>query len=156
MEPESGPQKVFADELESLRRQIAHLQSLISKHTTSGTLDRVTADSSSSRRDERPPDFFDRCLLGSVLVDARSRIVKANKALCSMLGYTESEIISLPFQEIAREQKDLMPLIQNVIQGTGQTFKKEERFFKKNGQAFWVQIVGSPVACGENRLSDPR
>jgi diguanylate cyclase (GGDEF)-like protein/PAS domain S-box-containing protein len=154
MEPESGPRKVFADELESLRTQIAHLQSLISKHTTSGTLKRVTGDSSGIGRAERPPDFFDRCLLGSVLVDARSRIVKANKALCSMLGYTESEIISLPFQDIAREQRDLMPLIQNIIQGTRQTFKKEERFFKKNGQAFWVQTVGSAVTAADAEKID--
>ncbi len=148
MEPESESQKALADELESLRAQIAHLQGLIEKHTSKEALAGVTGDSLEMEEGNRLPDPFHHSLLGIALLDARIHIVKANQALCDMLGYTGAEIISLSLKDIVRKPESCTPLIEKVIAGTQRFFKIEEQFLRKSGEAFWVQLAGSAAAAG--------
>lgn len=134
------PQKVLAEDLESLRDQIARLQRLVLEYATAqipptvayGPIEWGAATWS---------NLIDNGLLGMALVDAGFRFLKANKALCNMLGYSEQELTSLHLQDIAWDQNTCVRLIAKVFEEDLPHSKTDTRLLTKRGEAIWVQIT---------------
>lgn len=78
--------------------------------------------------------------------------ISANKALCSMLGYGEEELLALTFQDITHAddlEKDLH-CVQQLLDGKHDSYKMEKRYYKNNGDLFWA-MLSVAIVRGDNK-----
>jgi PAS domain S-box-containing protein len=79
---------------------------------------------------------------GMVMADKEFRFRKANQVFCTILGYTETEILNFTFKDITHPddlKKDL-PNIQKLIQKEIQVYKTEKRYIRKDGRVIWGSL----------------
>ena len=98
---------------------------------------------------------FHYAAIGMTLVSPKGNFLKANHALCSMLGYTEEELRSKTFMDLTFPD-DLdadLTFVAQLLEGKILTYQMEKRYFHKTGKIIWallsVSLVrnekGSPV-----------
>jgi len=83
---------------------------------------------------------------GVARYDTNGRIVFANRTLCKMLGYTESELIGKRVADVTYDddRKKTMRLFQRMIR-LGKPFEVERRYVRKDGSVLWADVSASPV-----------
>ncbi len=151
MNAEGKPKKILADELESLRKEIAQLHRLILQHPAVGNHPESRGAGQEGEETHLPATLFDDSPFGMALVDVQLRILKANRALCNMLDRTEREILSLHIQDFATEPNTCMQAIAEALDGVPSCSKTEVQILTKNGEHIWVQLTASPIAGGGPR-----
>jgi len=144
-EPESG----LAEQLESIRRQIVHLQSLAFEHPN---VEAPTISASESEAKNAPrgmeglliPELPEDGPFGMALVDKDSRLLRANRALYRMLDRTDQELKSGHFLDVTQENERHSP-IQQVLEGSRPFCKVEKCFEKESGESLWLQLTAFVV-----------
>ena len=90
---------------------------------------------------------------GVARCDTKGRIVFANRRLCQMLGYTESELVGKTIDDVthADDSKENIGLFRQLIRD-GKPFEMEKRYLRKDGSTLWGHVSVSPVrdAAGES------
>jgi PAS domain S-box-containing protein len=83
---------------------------------------------------------------GMARCDTNGRIVFANRTLCKMLGYTESELIGKSVADVTYpdDVKQSMRLFQRMIK-FGKPFDVEKRYSRKDGSVLWAAVSASAV-----------
>jgi diguanylate cyclase (GGDEF)-like protein/PAS domain S-box-containing protein len=159
MDNEGKPLKDLADELESLREEITHLQRLI-QNPVSEAAPGEDADAAPAAPAVSPemsmlwqPGLLDTAPFGLALVDIQFRILNANHTFCRMLGYTEQEILSLHIRDIAHNANACMQQIGQVFDAVAPVSKIEGQFLRRNKEVFWAQCTVSefPVDRAETK-----
>jgi PAS domain S-box-containing protein len=87
--------------------------------------------------------IFEEGPFGMALVNINFRFLAANTRLCEMLGFEETELKQLTFNDITYTS-DIAPGIQNVkklIAGEIPVYKAEKRYIRKNGQIIWASLT---------------
>lgn len=90
---------------------------------------------------------FDYSSLGMAIVSLKGKFIRVNRQLCQILGYTESELLSLSFQQITHPD-DLDMNIDHMIKARQKeldVYRTEKRYFQKNGSVIWVNLNTSAV-----------
>jgi two-component system sporulation sensor kinase A len=83
--------------------------------------------------------------IGMVLVALNGRFLKANPAICSILGYSELELSTLTFQEITHPE-DLvlnLQLTTELLAGKRDSYQMEKRYLHKDGRIVWSLLAVS-------------
>ncbi len=91
--------------------------------------------------------------IGLAAVGLDGRFMSVNQALCNMLGYTESELLSRSFQDITHPedlQADLAH-VRDLIEGKGETYRMEKRYFDKSAKTIFVQLDVAVLRDDERR-----
>lgn len=91
--------------------------------------------------------IFDTTAAGLALVSLQGEWLQINAALCTFLGYTESELLALDFKKISYPP-DLAPSLENLkrlLAGKVDSFQMEKRYIHKNGQIVWGLITVSLI-----------
>jgi PAS domain S-box-containing protein len=92
--------------------------------------------------EERFRTAFDYAATGFALVSPEGRWLKVNRALCSIVGYSEQELMTMDFQSITHPDdlaNDLTYMSQ-VLAGRLNTYQMEKRYFHKLGHVIWIQL----------------
>ncbi len=90
---------------------------------------------------------FEHSALGMALVSTEGKWLKVNKKLCSIVGYTEEELLVKTFQDITHpddldtDLTHVQELLDNKIAG----YEMEKRYFHKDGHIVWVLLNVSLV-----------
>ena len=86
---------------------------------------------------------FDEAPFGMGLAGKDKRYFRVNQALVDMLGYSESELTSLSCENITHPEdwEQTIPCIERVWQGEIDSFKREQRFLKKNQEILWANLT---------------
>lgn len=86
---------------------------------------------------------FDEAPLGIALTGLDGRFFKVNQALQDMLGYTESELLSLDCEDITYPEDWVQKLsyLAQIKQGEIESFQVEERYLKKNQELLWGNLT---------------
>jgi PAS domain S-box-containing protein len=73
--------------------------------------------------------------------------IKVNKSLCSMLGYTQDELLSKTFMEITHLDDVAKGLAAHngVLSGESDTYRVEKRYIHKDGSIVWINLNVSMV-----------
>lgn len=90
---------------------------------------------------------FEQAAIGMAFVSKKGNWLKVNNELCRILGYAKSEILEMNFQSITHPndlEKDL-EFVDQMLNGTINTFENEKRYFKKDGNIIWAHISVSLV-----------
>lgn len=93
-------------------------------------------------------DFaFNNASIGMSIVSLEGRFVQVNRALCSMLGYDERELLAMHFQSITH-QDDLEENLEYVYQLLNmkiEAYHMEKRYIHKEGHSVWCLVNVSIV-----------
>lgn len=86
--------------------------------------------------------LFVHASLGIAVEDLDGKILLANPALCSMLGYTEKELCSMSCSEFANpeDSKDDWAHFQQLRDGIIDHYSVEKRYVRKGGAQIWGRL----------------
>jgi len=104
--------------------------------------------------EERFRRIFEDGPLGMIIVAPNYRLVKANKAFCKMLGYTEEELVGRSIQELTHRDDRKKSADASELAFTGETslFHLEKRYIKKNQESLWVELNAVTVHDQEGKV----
>ncbi len=90
---------------------------------------------------------FQYTAIGMALVSQQGQWLKVNKAFSDLLGYSESEMLSMSFQDVTHPD-DLETDLEYLRQLNAKeinTFQSEKRYLKKDGGTVWALISVSAI-----------
>jgi PAS domain S-box-containing protein len=88
---------------------------------------------------------------GMAFVSAEGRWLKANRALCEMLGYTEEELLQRRFADVTHPN-DVgtdMEQLGRVAAGEISSYHRIKRYFRKDGRVIWASLAVSAIHNSE-------
>jgi diguanylate cyclase (GGDEF)-like protein/PAS domain S-box-containing protein len=97
--------------------------------------------------EEKFRSAFDYATIGMAIVSPEGRWLQVNHSLCDIIGYSEQELLSSTFQEIAHAE-DLANVHENIghlTDGRINSYQTEQRYVHKSGREVWVHLGASVV-----------
>lgn len=97
---------------------------------------------------------FENASIGIALVGLNGEWLEVNSSICQMVGYTDTELRKLTFQDITHPddlQTDLQ-LLNDLVDGKIDHYEMEKRYFHKKGHTVWVLLSVSIV---RNEVNEP-
>ncbi len=143
---ESGGLRVLGDipveveaEIQDLRRRMSELQAAAVRESRS---EEILRDS-----EERFRWIFEEGPIGMALSDPFFRFVRANAALCRMLGYTEKELTALTFKDITHPDHVAADAdaMQKLFRGESSLYRTEKRYIRKDKEVIWGQVTVAAI-----------
>jgi PAS domain S-box-containing protein len=86
--------------------------------------------------------LFEQASLGIAIEDLDGKLLLANPALCSMLGYTQDELCAMSCSQFANaeDSKDDWALFQQLRAGVIDNYSLEKRYVRKDGVQLWGRL----------------
>ncbi|CAG0931268.1 partial putative diguanylate cyclase DgcE, partial [Planctomycetaceae bacterium] len=96
-------------------------------------------------QDEVFQNAFEHAAIGMVLADLEGRCLRANRAFCEMVGYTEAQLKHLEFSRLTHpdDVEENLVLGRRLIVGELSSFKYEKRYHHKQGHYVWALLSAS-------------
>ena len=90
---------------------------------------------------------FDHAAIGIAHVGLKGEWLEVNLRLCEIVGYTREQLLPLTFQDITHpdDLADNLGYVQDLIDGRRQTFSREKRYIRANGETIWIDLTVSLV-----------
>jgi PAS domain S-box-containing protein len=97
--------------------------------------------------EERFHTFFDSLPLGVAMSDSEGRILAANKAACRLVGYTQEELVGLPFSELTvpEDQEKYTELYNSMVSDERDHYLIDKRYVRKAGDFVWCRVHASAI-----------
>jgi len=108
---------------------------------------RTEAEQALRQSEERFGNAFRHSPLGMAFVSPEGRWLKANHALCEMLGYSEEELLELGIEDVTHPDDiptDLEQLRRLVAREIS-SYNRMKRYRHKDGRHIWVSLAVSVV-----------
>jgi len=85
---------------------------------------------------------FENAPIGKAIVGLDGHWIDVNHALCTMLGYSEQELLASSFQDIthADDLKRDLTHLGDLLAGRGNSYRMEKRYFHKLGHEIHAQL----------------
>src|ERR1700752_4992029 len=86
--------------------------------------------------------LFEQASLGIAVEDLEGKLLLANPALCSMLGYREEELCGMSCSQFANpeDSQDDWALFQQLRAGVIDHYSLEKRYVRKDGAQIWGNL----------------
>jgi len=146
MDIKGEPKKDLEDELESLREEMAHLQSLIQAPVKKSLQREDSNNVPAAETDAFAFGYIENAPLGMAVATRPFHIEKANATFCRMLGYAPEETASLSIEALAQDPDTCIQLLQQIFEKVQPVSKTETKFLKKTGESFWIQFTASLIS----------
>lgn len=97
--------------------------------------------------EDRFRSAFNNTPIGMAILDLDGRCIQVNSAMCQILGYTEAEIKTLDFRQLAipGEHDTVVDYWQQIRQGTLDAYRQEGQYLHKAGHIVWALTSASAV-----------
>ncbi|HEY9690201.1 MAG TPA: PAS domain S-box protein, partial [Coleofasciculaceae cyanobacterium] len=108
---------------------------------------RKRAEAALKESEERFRAIVEQAAIGICQIDPNGRYLHVNQRFCSLLGYTEAEIIQQNFQDLTYpgDLAENLKQSQRLWRGDISSFSLEKRYLRKDGQLQWVNVTVSLV-----------
>jgi PAS domain S-box-containing protein len=97
--------------------------------------------------EERFANAFQHSAHGIGLVNLEGRWIRANRALCEMLGYSEEELVGHGFADITHPD-DIgtdFEQLRRMVDGEISSYHRIKRYQRKDGRQLWISLAVSAV-----------
>jgi two-component system, cell cycle sensor histidine kinase and response regulator CckA len=103
--------------------------------------------------EERLRAIFDSAAVGTCLIDNNGVVVSSNRALRTLLGYTENELARVPFAGYthADDAPEEVERFAELMAGDREEYRLEKRFLAKDGREVWVHVAVGLVRNADGR-----
>ena len=107
----------------------------------------ATSEAAIRKSEEEFRTVFEKGPLGMAISDARSRFIKVNPMFCTMLGYSQEELLTKSFADITHPDhlKEDIAQVKRLSAGEIPEYTTEKQYIKKNGDVIWASVVVSVV-----------
>lgn len=97
---------------------------------------------------------FENAAVGMAHLDPNGRYLQANRQLCNLLGYSESELQQMTFADVtAPEEVDRdRGARRRLLAGEIDNYYVEKRYLRKDGTSVWANLSVGAVRDAEGRL----
>ena len=131
----------------SLARTVEHNEQAATVGVFRDATRRKVAEEALRESEERYRTSFDQALSGVALVSPGGQYIRVNRALCSMLGYTEEELLGLNFRDVtvADDIPGIEENIKHVLTNGCDSFQTEKRYIHKDGHFVWALLSVSII-----------
>jgi PAS domain S-box-containing protein len=108
---------------------------------------RKAVESALRESEEKFANAFRQSPHGMAFVDLEGRFLKANGALCEMLGYTEDELAGRVFTDLTHAEDVATDIehLRRMTTGEVRSYHRIKRYRRKDGRIIWVSIGVSAV-----------
>jgi PAS domain S-box-containing protein len=98
--------------------------------------ERKRAEAALRESEERFQNAFEHAAIGMALVAPDGRWVKVNRSLCSLVGYSEEELLTKTFQDITHpdDLSDDLAFVRQMLAKEIRTYGLEKRYIHKSGR----------------------
>ena len=105
-------------------------------------------------RDQLFHCLFEQASLGIAIEDLDGQVLLANPALCSMLGYSKSELCGMHCSQFAsaEDSADDYALFQELRAGIIDHYSLEKRYARKDGTRLWGRLRVSLLNHGDRQF----
>jgi diguanylate cyclase (GGDEF)-like protein/PAS domain S-box-containing protein len=139
------PRELGPDELQVLHDLALIVERELSYRETARTARQVIHHSDELVRESqsRLQVTFEQAAVGIALVEPDGRWQRVNARLCSIIGYSESELMRLTFQDITHPadlQTDLH-LLERLVRQEIPHYTLEKRYIHKDGHPVWINLT---------------
>nr|MBW4484824.1 PAS domain S-box protein [Tildeniella torsiva UHER 1998/13D] len=116
-----------------------------------GTVENITeskrTEEALRQSETRFRSAFDDAPYGISLVTTTGQFVLANAYYCTLLGYTEAELLTLTFKDITHpdDWAEDWAGFQRMMSGVARTYEIEKRYLTKQGEVIPVVINAAPI-----------
>ncbi|MEW6209033.1 MAG: EAL domain-containing protein [Acidobacteriota bacterium] len=103
--------------------------------------------------EERFRSAFDFAAIGMAIVGTDGRWLQVNRALCSMLGYLEKELLATTFQSLthAEDVEDASRSLAQLLTSRTNSVAIENRYIHKLGHTVWALLNASIISDPKGR-----
>ena len=117
--------------------------------------ERKRAEEALRDSEERFRVTFEEAPVGMVICVGDGVIVKANRALCRMSGYSEEELVGRHVRDLAHpEDRELSgPFVEKFLGGEIPSFSVEKRYIRKDGQPFLAQAITAAARGPDGKIA---
>jgi PAS domain S-box-containing protein len=108
---------------------------------------RVEAEQALRESEEKFGNAFRHSPHGMAFVSPDGRWLKANRALCEMLGYTEDELFERNFADVTHPDDVPVDLehLRGLVAGEITSYDRIKRYRHKDGRFIWVSLAVSVI-----------
>jgi PAS domain S-box-containing protein len=114
---------------------------------------RKAAAESLRESEARFRSMYEQAAVGILQVAIDGRFLMVNPALCRMLGYGESELLSRTFMDVTHPDdwgRDAL-LLEEMLHAGRDSYRIEKRYLHRDGSTVWVDVTSSLVRDGTGR-----
>ena len=164
--PESGRVRVssgggqrFAGEWNHRRENGAMIEVLLDAYTAELAGRPVVVVQAQDIAERRRAEHLYRTIyeaspVGILSVDSGGRVIRANPAFQRVIGYTETELARMSFNDFTHpeDQEVGRDTLARLNDGTIRNARVEKRYVRKNGAVVWVSVMVSAIRDADRRL----
>lgn len=90
---------------------------------------------------------FEKAPIGMAIVDLDLKLLRINKALCEMLGYSEKELTGRTILEFTHpdDVDKGASLAEQVFKGEIPSYVREKRYITKHGETLWIRLTANVI-----------
>lgn len=127
------------------------------KEYIAGTIRDITARKQAQTElresEERFRSAFEETAVGVTLLGIDGLFLRANRAFCAMVGYSEDELLAKTFLEITHPEdlKRNLRVVEQLLAGEIEAFHVEKRYLHKLGHAIWVHVSVAVVRDAQGK-----
>ncbi len=110
-------------------------------------LERRRAERALQESEIRFRTTFEQARIGLVHTGLSGRILKTNRFLCDLLGYTAEEMRALTWKDITHpeNQAQCQEAMEGLVEGRLDGYEVDKRYLRKNGEEVWAHLAVSLV-----------
>ena len=115
--------------------------------------ERKEAERELRRSERRFRKVFKNAAIGIVIGDEDGRLLRANPAFQSMVGYEEAELQDLDFSDLTHPDDVATDhdLFEELTSGKRSRYQVEKRYVRKDGETFWGRTTASQLDLGADK-----
>ncbi|MCC6141570.1 MAG: PAS domain S-box protein [Nitrospira sp.] len=108
------------------------------------------AEAALRESEERWKRFVAEAPVGLVIVGTDKRVLSANKAFCTLTGYSDQDVTGSTYALYTHpdDLSNSMQLIEEFFSGQRSDYTCEQRYVRKNGEIIWISMRASGLAVG--------
>lgn len=144
------PQQITA--LQTIAQQIGNQLNLY--YRLQGSTDSLLSPQrvAVTQNEEQFHNAFDCAVIGMALVGLDGRWLQVNRSLCTITGYTESELLATSFQALTHPDDLALDLehVEQLLAGEIASFTLEKRYLHRDGHPIWVSVSSSLIRSSDS------